>query len=108
MGLRRLSRQGLKCECRALIDRSLRSDHAVFSAAVQKAQGDTPEQSLDAFADALLGDDRLTAPELLRHLIDVLDAAGRLDTVQQAFDAMVCEFAEQMVLQHPGLGPPQW
>jgi len=90
---------------RALIDRALRGDHAAFSAAVQKAQGETPEQSLEAFMDALLDDPRVTAPQLMRQLVDVLDAAGRVDTVQRLFDAMVVEFAEQMAKQHPELGP---
>ena len=91
---------------RAMIDRALRSDHAAFSAAVRQARGDTPQQSIEAFADALLEDKRMTSPRLLRQLVDVLDAAGRVDTVHKLFDEMVREFAEHMTIQHPELGPP--
>ncbi len=89
---------------RALIDRSLHSDHEVFVAAIAKARGETPEESLRLFADALLEDARLTPPALLRQLVDLLDAAGRLDNVQQLFDDMILRFAQQMVEQHSGLG----
>jgi AcrR family transcriptional regulator len=90
---------------RALIDRTLHSDHAVFVAAVEHARGETPEESLEAFADALLQDGRLTAPRLLRQLVDLLEATGRLTTVQRVFDEMVHTFAARMATQHPQLGP---
>lgn len=90
---------------RALIDRSLQSDYEAFMAALDKARGETFEQSLEAFADALLVEGRLTDPELLRELINVLEAAGRLEAVQRRFDEMIDAFATRIVAQHPQLGP---
>ncbi len=90
---------------RAIIDRTLRSDQAVFASAIEAARGETLEESLEAFADTLLSDDRLTHPALLRQLVDLLDAAGRLETVQETFDDMIRGFAERIAAQHPELGP---
>lgn len=90
---------------RAIIDRTLRSDHAVFLSAIEAAQGETLEDSLEAFANTLLSDDRLTHPALLRELIDLVDAAGRLEAVQETFDDMIRQFAERLAVQHPELGP---
>ncbi len=89
---------------RSLIDRALRSDQEAFMAALTQARGDTPHESVRLFAEALFGDPRLTPPKLLRQLVDLLDAAGRLGDVQRTFDDMVHRFAEQMVQQHPRLG----
>jgi AcrR family transcriptional regulator len=89
----------------AIIDRTLRSDQAVFRSAVEAAQGETVEESLEAFAATLLADDRLTHPDLLRELIDLLDAAGRLEVVQKTVDDMAGQLADRMAQQHPELGP---
>ncbi len=90
---------------RAIIDRTLESDHAVFLSSIEAAKGDTLEETLDAFANTLLADERLTHPALLRQLVDLLDAAGRLETVQNTFDDMIRHFAEHIAAQHPELGP---
>jgi len=90
---------------RAIIDRTLRSDHAVFLSSLEAAQGETLEESLEAFADTMLTDGRLTHPALLRQLVDLLDAAGRLETVHKAFDDMILHFAQHIAAQHPELGP---
>ncbi|MCR9160781.1 MAG: TetR/AcrR family transcriptional regulator [Nannocystaceae bacterium] len=89
----------------AVIDRALARDSEAFEAALQRLDGGTIEESLRSFIDALVGDDRLTDPRLLRHLVDVLDAAGRLETVRTLFDGMVRRFAERLVETHPELGP---
>ncbi len=88
----------------AVIDRALARDSEAFDSALQRLRGETAEESLRAFADALIGDERLTDPRLLRHLVDVLDTAGRLDTVRTVFDAMIRRFAERLVETHPELG----
>lgn len=89
----------------AIIDRAVRSDEQAFEAAIVQARGDTVEQTLTAFADALLQDTRVTQPLLLRQLIDLLDRAGRLSTVYETFDRMIDRFAEHLHAQHPELGP---
>ena len=88
----------------AVIDRALARDSEAFDAALACLQGETVDESLRAFIDALIGDDRLTDPQLLRHLVDVLDAAGRLDTVRTVFDGMIRRFAQRLVDIHPELG----
>lgn len=89
---------------RAVIDRSLARDHEAFMHAVNTARGETLDESLEAFADTLLADSRFTHPLLLRHLVNLLEAAGRLEAVQETFDTMVMHFAEHIVAQHPELG----
>lgn len=89
----------------AIIDRSLQSDVDVFDAALQQARGDTPAQTLEAFAEAMLAGKQITHPKLLRHLVDTLEAAGRLETVQRTFDDMAHRFAAHLFALHPELGP---
>ena len=89
----------------AIIDRTLQSDIEVFDAALEHAHGETPEQTVEAFADALLTAQKMTNPKLLRHLVDTLEAAGRLQKVQQTFDDMSRRFAAHMLQHHPELGP---
>lgn len=89
----------------AVIDRALARDSEAFDSALDCLAAETVDESLRSFVDALIGDDRLTDPQLLRHLVDVLDAAGRLDTVRTQFDGMIRRFAERMVENHPELGP---
>ncbi|MBV1856927.1 MAG: TetR/AcrR family transcriptional regulator [Nannocystaceae bacterium] len=89
----------------AVIDRRLARDHDAFLRAIDAARGETVEQSLEAFTDALLADRQLTHPKLLRHLVGVVDAVGRLCAVQETFDDMIRQFARHMAQQHPELGP---
>ncbi|MGH1344536.1 MAG: TetR/AcrR family transcriptional regulator [Nannocystales bacterium] len=91
---------------RAIIDRALESDHAAFLSSLESARGETLEASLEAFIDALLADKRLTHPALLSQLVDLLDSAGRLETVRTRFDDMIRHFAQHIARQHPELGAP--
>ncbi len=91
----------------AIIDRSLQGDVEVFDQALEAMRGETIDETLEAFAQALLSDDRLTHPRLLRHLVDLLDASGRLEKVQKTFDAMIVRFADRVLVLHPDLGPAQ-
>ena len=93
---------------RALIDRRLDGDRAAFTDALKRIGGPTLRDSLHAFGGALLADVRLTSPMLLRQLVDLLDAAGRLDTVHTMFDAMARDFSVRIVAQHPELGELAW
>lgn len=88
----------------AVIDRALARDTEAFDAALECLRGDTVDDSLRSFLDALMGDHRLTDPQLLRHLVDVLDAAGRLDAVRTMFDGMIHRFAVRLVAEHPEVG----
>jgi AcrR family transcriptional regulator len=89
----------------AIIDRTLQSDVEVFDAALAHARGETVEETLTTFADTLLRAQKMTNPKLLRHLVDTLEAAGRLQKVQRTFDDMSRRFAAHLLEQHPELGP---
>lgn len=87
----------------AVIDRSLARDEQAFQDALASMQGPSVQDSVRNFIESLLRDTRLTNPQLLRHLVDVLETAARLQKVQHAFDELSRRFATQLLHVHPQL-----
>lgn len=87
----------------ALIDRALERDKNAFDAALNAMQGTSVQDSLESFLEMILADRETTDPELLRELVDVIEAAGRHQRVCSIFDAVCERFSDRLLMVHPEL-----
>lgn len=88
----------------SLIDQGLERDLRAFEDSIQRMQGPSIQDSVAAFIEGLdLDNHRLTDPRLLRHLVDVLESANRMEAVRNTCDYVVYRFSERLLELHPEL-----
>lgn len=90
----------------ALIDHALAREAPAFDEALAAMQGPTLRDSVQAFVQSLVTDTRVTDPQLLRQLADVLETAGRTEKVRTVFDEICERFCVRLLELHPHLDPP--
>lgn len=89
----------------AVIDRALDRDGQASAEALRAMRGPTLRDSVHAYVDALVNHHRVTDPELLGQLVDLLESAGRLGKVHTTFDEMCEAFCQRLLVLHPKLDP---